>query len=312
MSRRKRADYRALDGILLVDKPFGRSSNQVLQQVRHIYKAHKAGHTGNLDPLATGMLPICFGQATKLSGLLLDSNKTYVARARLGQKTATGDAEGDVIETSDPSALQYSDFEQILPRFTGEISQVPPMYSALKHEGRRLYQIARAGQEVERDAREVTIFNLKILSFEDGHLEVSVRCSKGTYIRTLLEDMAAAVGQCAHLSALRRTEVDPFANQPMRTMESLESVSELGLEALDALMQPMLSAIPDWPQLTLPEAVLDRLAHGQPMLAPEDNSVPLEVDLALLDPRGRLCAIGRRTAEGQILSKKWLAGGEST
>tara|TARA_R110000787_G_scaffold82711_1_gene178671 strand:+ start:758 stop:1690 length:933 start_codon:yes stop_codon:yes gene_type:complete len=303
----RRADCRVLDGILLLDKPLGCSSNQALQQVRRLFQARKAGHTGSLDPLATGMLPICFGQATKLSGLLLDSNKEYLARARIGQKTLTGDAEGEVVQTSDPSGLSLDDFARIRDQFLGRILQVPPMYSALKQGGQRLYELARKGESVERAAREVVIHSLDLISYDEGELVVAVRCSKGTYIRTLLEDIAAAVGQVAHLTALRRTQVDPFPGGSILSLEALQDLAGQGMQALDDKLLPLKSAVPEWPEAALPDSQLARLASGQAARWPEALPPKLDGDIAIVDGEGSLCAAGRQSAEGQLVSRKWLS-----
>lgn len=303
----RRADCRQLDGILLLDKPLGLSSNQALQTVRRLFQARKAGHTGSLDPLATGMLPICFGQATKLSGLLLDSDKSYVARAKLGERTSTGDAEGEVVERSDPSELERSELERAIVKLTGRIEQVPPMYSALKHEGQRLYQLARRGEQVERAARSLTIHSFELLAMTGDEIEVSVRCSKGTYIRTLLEDLAASVGQCANLIALHRTAVDPFEEQAMHSMESLQYIAAKGISGLDDLLLPLAEAVPNLPKVPLSAHQLTCLAQGKSVPDTQAHCADQDADLALLDPAGRLCAVGRRSADGHLKSRKWLA-----
>lgn len=303
MSRPRR---RALDGILLIDKPLGLSSNQALQQARRIFQADKAGHTGSLDPLATGMLPVCFGEATKLSGMLLDSDKCYVARVRLGQRTTTGDAEGEVIETSNLDGLRIEPFEAVRDRFLGPIQQIPPMYSALKHEGRRLYELARSGEEVARAPREIVIHALELLSLIGDELTISVRCSKGTYIRTLAEDLAAAAGQCAHLSGLRRTEVHPFGASPILTFEALQGLADQGLEVLDSVLLPLAAATVDWPQARLEKSVIARLARGLPVDAPAD--LPAGRCLALMDEENRLMAVGEINADGRLTSRRWVGG----
>ena len=303
-----RPPRRHVDGILLLDKPLGLSSNQALQQVRRLFQAEKAGHTGSLDPLATGMLPICFGEATKLCGLLLDSNKRYVARARLGQKTTTGDAEGNVIETSDTSQLRREAFDSIKPQFLGPISQVPPMYSALKHEARRLYELARAGEEVERAPRDVVIHELQLGALEEDQMDVTVACSKGTYIRTLVEDIAAAAGQCAHLAALRRVSVHPFDDLRVWTMPELEEIAARGLPALDELLLPMSAAVADWPQVRLMPELLVRMYRGQPVKCPETPVSAVENDVAVMDQAGVLRAIGRWDGGGQLCPRRWLGG----
>lgn len=301
-----RPPRRELDGILLLDKSLGLSSNQALQQARRLFQAEKAGHTGSLDPLATGMLPVCFGEATKLSGMLLDSDKRYIARVRLGQRTSTGDAEGEVIETSDPADLRIEHFKAVQNRFLGLIRQVPPMYSALKHEGRRLYELARSGEEVERAPREVTIHELELISLDGSELRISVRCSKGTYIRTLAEDLAAAAGQCAHLSGLRRTEVHPFGASRIWTFEELQVLADQGLEALDAVLLPLSAATVDWPQAILERSVIARLARGLPVDAPA--GLPAGRSLALMDEENCLMAVGELNAEGRLASRRWVGG----
>lgn len=299
---------RPLDGILLFDKPLGLSSNQALQQVRRLFQAEKAGHTGSLDPLATGMLPICFGEATKLCGLLLDSDKTYVARMRLGEKTTTGDAEGEVVERSDPAALTRDSFDAIKPRFLGFIQQVPPMYSALKQEGRRLYELAREGAEVERAPRSITIRALSFGPLEDGQIEFVVRCSKGTYVRSLAEDMAAELGQVAHLVALRRTAVDPFGEQPLWNLPALDSLSEGGHAALDRVLLPLSAAVQGWPCALFSEEELHRLSRGQAVRAPSLPAPSGDGPVAVMDEAGILKAIGRIEADGRVGCRRWVGG----
>lgn len=262
MARRAKKNFRKLSGILLLDKPLGMSSNQALQRVRHLFKAEKAGHTGSLDPLATGMLPVCFGEATKVSAYLLDSDKTYQTTAQLGETRATGDAEGDVLQARAVPDLNTVDLPALLAVFTGDIQQVPPMYSALKKDGKPLYALARQGIEVERKARSVTIHDLQLLARRETALDLSVHCSKGTYIRTLVEDMGEQLGCGAYVSMLRRTAVTPFSGE-MHTLESLQHLAEQGLEALDALLLPIDHALPHLPTLTLDAAGIERLRHGQ-------------------------------------------------
>lgn len=260
--RRTKKNFRKLSGILLLDKPLGMSSNQALQRVRHLFKAEKAGHTGSLDPLATGMLPVCFGEATKVSAYLLDSDKTYQTTAQLGETRATGDAEGDVLQARAVPDLNAVDLPALLEAFTGDIQQVPPMYSALKKDGKPLYALARQGIEVERKARPVTIHDLQLLAQRETALDLSVHCSKGTYIRTLVEDMGEQLGCGAYVSMLRRTAVTPFSGA-MHTLESLQHLAEQGLEALDALLLPIDHALPHLPTLTLDAAGIECLRHGQ-------------------------------------------------
>jgi tRNA pseudouridine55 synthase len=250
---------RPLDGVLLLDKPLELSSNTALQKVRRLFKAEKAGHTGTLDPLATGLLPICFGEATKFSNALLDADKTYRASLRLGQTTTTGDAEGEII-AEHPVEVRQSDVDAILARFRGEIQQLPPMHSALKHQGRPLYEYVRKGQTVERKLRSVVIHELVLNSFSGNELDLTVRCSKGTYIRTLAEDIGAALGCGAHLIGLRRTVIAHFDLNNAYTLERLQEMTEI---ERDACLLPLESLMPDVPKLQLDAEQVRRLAQGQ-------------------------------------------------
>lgn len=259
---RARVARRPVHGVLLLDKPLGWSSNDALQKVKWLLRAEKAGHTGTLDPLATGVLPLCFGAATKFSQLQLDADKTYEAVARLGVKTSTGDAEGDVIEER-PVAVTEDDVNAVLPRFTGAIRQVPPMHSALKKDGKALYEYARAGIEVERAAREVTIHALKVTlvtvdSAQDA-IKMVVRCSKGTYIRTLGEDLGEALGCGAHLTALRRIEAGGFSVDQCVTLEALEAMTE---EQRLACLLPVESLLRDHTVVTLEDESAGRFLSG--------------------------------------------------
>ena len=250
---------RPLDGVLLLDKPLELSSNTALQKVRRLFKAEKAGHTGTLDPLATGLLPICFGEATKFSNALLDADKTYRASLRLGQTITTGDAEGEII-AEHPVEVRQSDVDAILARFRGEIQQLPPMHSALKHQGRPLYEYVRKGQTVERKLRGVVIHELVLNSFSGNELDLTVRCSKGTYIRTLAEDIGAALGCGAHLIGLRRTVIAHFDLNNAYTLERLQEMTEI---ERDACLLPLESLMPDVPKLQLDAEQVRRLAQGQ-------------------------------------------------
>jgi tRNA pseudouridine55 synthase len=296
---------RKVSGILLLNKPEGYSSNKALLRVRALYGAEKAGHTGSLDPLATGLLPICFGQATKLCGHLLDSNKRYRATARFGEKTRTGDAEGAVIARSDASGLSQSELLAVLPEFTGTLRQIPPMFSALKHEGQRLYELARENVEIARQPREITIHELELIGFSGGEMVLDVRCSKGTYIRTLVEDIAEAMGQCAHLTALHRLEVEPFDGQKMITLAEVEQRSEGGYASLDALLLPTGAALSQWPRLILEGAEQIRcLRSGQPVRL---ESAPDQGEVAIFDGLGQVLCLARAMANRVITPKRWLA-----
>ena len=270
MARRRKG--RQLDGILVLDKPQGVSSNRALQAVKHLYFAQKAGHTGSLDPLATGVLPLCFGEATKFSRFLLDADKAYTSTFILGAATDTGDSEGAVIADSDASHLGAADVEKVLPLFRGEIEQVPPMYSALKQNGQPLYKLARAGREVERKARTVVITALELLAFRPGKLaqmDVRIACSKGTYVRTLAEDIGRTLGCGAHVSALRRTKAGPFADESAVSMTALEGLKQQEAYAeMDALLLPADAALGSLPMVQLTESGGFYIRQGQPVLVP--------------------------------------------
>ena len=235
--------WRPVHGVVLLNKPLGLSSNQALQKVRRLFQAEKAGHTGALDPLATGMLPLCFGEATKFSQFLLDADKRYITKVALGVRTTTGDAEGDVLTTEPVPNLTDEALESILDRFRGEIEQIPPMYSALKHEGKPLYEYARQGIVIERKRRAVTISDLTVIERTENSLTLDISCSKGTYIRTIGEDVGEALGCGAHLSALHRVSSAGYDPQDMLTLEEFEAMAEAGYPELDKHLLPMDSAV---------------------------------------------------------------------
>ncbi|MGQ4878201.1 tRNA pseudouridine(55) synthase TruB [Billgrantia sp. LNSP4103-1] len=259
MARRRRG--LPVNGVLLLDKPKGASSNHALQRARRALQAQKAGHTGTLDPMATGLLPVCLGEATKFSAHLLEADKVYRTRVQLGTVTDTGDAEGEVIERCSVPPLAAEDVERVLERFRGEIEQVPPMYSALKHQGRKLYELAREGKSVERAVRRVTVYDARLLAFEDDAFELEVRVSKGTYIRTLAEDIGRALGCGAHITALRRLATGPFASEGMLALETLESLP--GQSEREARLMPVDVLVAHLPRLDLSDMARQRLVHGQ-------------------------------------------------
>ncbi|MDP2811278.1 MAG: tRNA pseudouridine(55) synthase TruB [Rhodocyclaceae bacterium] len=259
MNKPRRAPRRQVDGVLLLDKSTGMTSNTALQVARRLFNAEKAGHTGTLDPLATGLLPLCFGEATKFAGELLAADKTYRAILRLGVTTDTADAEGQVLLTR-PVAVAAADFEAALPRFRGEIEQVPPMYSALKRAGRPLYEYARQGIELERAPRRVTIHDLRLLDFAGDMAEIDVSCSKGTYIRTLAADIGEALGCGAHLTALRRTRIGDLAVAAAMTLERLEAMSPDGRDTCLAVADALVAQLP---RADLAENEVARILHGQ-------------------------------------------------
>jgi len=290
---RPRVEWRTVDGILLLDKPLGLSSNQALQRARRLFRAAKAGHTGSLDPLATGVLPLCFGQATKVAGLLLDSDKTYRARLALGRRTDTGDREGAVVETRPVPRLDRADVIATLARFVGELEQVPPMYSALKRDGEALYSLARRGIEVDRVPRRIRIVQLELGSLDAATLEFSVTCSKGTYVRTLGEDIAAALGTCGHLEALERTEVGAFAGETVHSFEELERIAP-DESALDALLRPVDSALDAYPPVALTGEQAERFRHGQSVATPPAavEGLAALAEVRVYDDRGRFLGLG--------------------
>ena len=245
---RQKIQRRPVHGVLLLDKPLGLSSNQALQKAKWLLRADKAGHTGTLDPLATGVLPLCFGAATKFSQIQLDADKTYEALLLLGKKTSTGDAEGDVIETRPVPAITPELLAEMTARFTGPLAQIPPMYSALKKDGKALYEYARKGVEVEREARNIIIYKLKMAAAQDPRAEAAIKvivtCSKGTYIRTLGEDIGEAIGCGAHLGALRRIETGGFMAEQCVSLAALEDMTELEREARLLPAQALVAAYP--------------------------------------------------------------------
>ncbi len=257
-----RLERRCVDGVLLLDKPRGLSSNAALQRAKRMFRADKAGHTGTLDPLATGLLPICFGEATKFANLLLDADKTYLATLRLGVTTTTGDAEGEVVNKRPVSAAR-ADLERVLPRFIGRIAQIPPRYSALKRDGRNYYEYAREGVEIAREARTVDVHAIEIVDWRATDVEISVRCGKGTYVRALAEDVGEALGCGAHLSALARTGAGEFSLADATTLDALERRSE---SERDAALLPLDALVRRLERIDLPAAEAQRLSHGQALV----------------------------------------------
>ena len=252
-----------MNGLLLLNKPAGITSNQALQKVKRLLRAKKAGHTGSLDPAATGMLPLCFGEATKVCAYLLEADKTYRVTARLGEATDTGDGDGEIMETAAVPDLDRRGWEKILAEFCGEIEQVPPMYSALKKDGKRLYELARKGQVVEREARRVRIHDLSLLEISGTRLVFRVHCSKGTYVRTLVEDIAKVAGTVAYTARLHRETVGDFQAEDMLDLPGAERVAEAGPEALRARLLPADTALSSWPDCHIPRDEAERFCGGQ-------------------------------------------------
>lgn len=304
MARRKRKG-RAVNGVLLLDKAAGITSNKALQEVKHLYNAAKAGHTGSLDPLATGMLPICLGEATKISAFLLDADKRYRVTCRLGVTTTTADADGEVVKTRDCSHVTIKDIEQRIPDFTGSISQVPPMYSAVKHQGQRLYKLAREGIEVERKPRSVQIYQLLLHSLNQGMLDIEVACSKGTYIRTLVEDLGEALGCGAHVVQLRRLSVGPF-DADMVTMDELKAVADRSdterFAELDKYLLPVDSGIAHWPDVHLDPDAAFYMMQGQPILVAH---APTEGWVRIYD-QSQFLGVGEIQDDGRVAPRRMI------
>ena len=294
------AGKRDIDGVLILDKPSGITSNKALQTVKRLLRAHKAGHCGSLDPLATGVLPICLGQATRFSGYLLSADKTYRARCRLGQVTTTGDADGELIRESEVD-LDQSQIAQALNPFRGEIEQIPPMFSALKQKGRRLYELARAGIEVERAPRSVIIHRLELLGYASPVFEIEVACSKGTYVRTLVEDIGATLGCGAHLIELRRIKASPFEIEAAVTLEVLQADVERdgGL----AHVLPVWSALKHFPLLELDTCNSEQIIHGKVLTL---DSPPTAGLYRLMSASANFLGLGEVTSEGMLKAKRLM------
>jgi tRNA pseudouridine55 synthase len=290
---------RSLDGVLLLDKPVGLGSNAALQAAKRLYRAEKAGHAGTLDPLASGLLPIVFGEATKFSQLVLDADKEYLARARLGVTTRTGDAEGEVLERR-PVQVDAAAAERALPAFRGEIEQVPPMFSALKHQGRPLYVLARRGESVTRAPRRIRVHALELLGMEEDTLELRVRCSKGTYIRTLVEDIGSALGCGAHLVSLRRVAASGFRIEEAVTLDAVQEADEAGR---DRFLLPLDRLLEVLPRLDLPDALADRFARGQAIALAQAPAGRLRV----YRDRGALLGVAEAGRDGLLHPRRLLA-----
>ncbi|EOU2462484.1 tRNA pseudouridine(55) synthase TruB [Vibrio navarrensis] len=306
MARRRKG--RPIDGVILLDKPTGISSNDALQKVKRIYFAEKAGHTGALDPLATGMLPICLGEATKFSQFLLDSDKRYRVIAKLGQRTNTSDSDGEVVETR-PIDVSLAKLEACIEQFRGESDQVPSMFSALKYQGKPLYEYARKGIEVPRESRKITVYEIVLHRFSDDEVEMEVHCSKGTYIRTIVDDLGEMLGCGAHVTMLRRTAV---ANYPYERMVTLEQLNELleqaqreeiaPRELLDPLLLPMDTAVENLPEVNLIPELADMVQHGQ---AVQVFGAPTEGTVRLTMGEERLfIGVGEMNDDGKIAPKR--------
>ncbi|AHI98640.1 MULTISPECIES: tRNA pseudouridine(55) synthase TruB [Vibrio] len=306
MARRRKG--RPINGVILLDKPTGISSNDALQKVKRIYFAEKAGHTGALDPLATGMLPICLGEATKFSQFLLDSDKRYRVIAKLGERTNTSDSDGEVVETR-PVDVTLEKLEASIEKFRGESDQVPSMFSALKYQGKPLYEYARKGIEVPRESRKITVYEIILHRFEGDEVEMEVHCSKGTYIRTIVDDLGEMLGCGAHVTMLRRTAVAKYPYEKMVTLEQLNELLEQAhreeiapRELLDPLLMPMDTAVEDLPEVNLIPELADMVQHGQPVQvlgAPEQGPLRLTMGEERL-----FIGVGEMNDDGKIAPKR--------
>lgn len=308
MAQYRRPKGRDIDGILVLDKPTGMSSNACLQQVKHLFEAEKAGHTGSLDPLATGVLPLCFGEATKLSQFLLDSDKRYRTTLKLGERTDTADAEGQVIEQRSAAHVTETAIREAIPAFVGDIEQTPPMYSALKHQGQPLYKLARSGREVEREARPVTVYAMTLLGFDAvaGTADLEIHCSKGTYVRTLVEDLGEALGCGAHVQALRRLQAGAFGEGQCVNMAALAQLKEQGgLAALDRWLVAPDLAVQELPEARVSEDCARWLRQGQ---AVQVRGVPTSGLLRLYDGDDFM-GIGTILEDGRVAPKRLFATG---
>ena len=308
MARRRRG--RSLDGILVLDKPHGVSSNRALQMAKRLYGAAKAGHTGSLDPLATGVLPLCFGEATKFSQYLLDADKAYESTFVLGVATATGDAEGEVLATVDASPVTEADVAVALETFRGEIEQIPSMYSALKHQGQPLYKLARQGKEVERKARRVVIKQLEMRGFRSGakaEVDVYLECSKGTYVRSIAEDLGSMLSCGGHVSRLRRTMAGAFAIEDSVTMATLEALQANDRVAdMDALLLSADTAVEGLPLVKLSESGGFYIRQGQPVLVP---NAPCDGMVRVALETGEFLGIGEILDDGRVAPRRLVVTG---
>ncbi len=306
MARRRKG--RPVNGVLVLNKPQGISSSDAVQRVKRLFGAQKVGHTGSLDPLATGVLPLCFGEATKFSQYLLTSDKKYWTRIKLGVATDTGDADGEVIATADASHIQAADVEAALEQFRGEIDQVPSMYSALKHKGEPLYKLARQGIEVEREARRITIFSNELAAFEPCQVELEIHCTKGTYVRTIAEELGAVLGVGAHVTALHRRAAGPFTEEDMVSLEQLENDRAEG-ESLDKYLRPVASAVGQWPEVVLSDATAFYVRQGQPVQVPHaPTSGWVRLSESSNTQTKQFLGVGEVLEDGRVAPRRLVAG----
>lgn len=308
MARRGKRKGRPVDGLLVLDKPEGMTSNAALQIAKRMFAAAKAGHTGSLDPLATGVLPLCFGEATKFSQFLLEADKRYLTTFRLGVVTNTGDADGEVIDEREVPHYDDERVEEVLAQFRGEIDQVPSMFSAIKVDGQPLYKLAREGIEVERKSRKVTIRDLTLVGREATSLELDIRCSKGTYVRSLAEDIGEMLGCGAHVSELRRVESGPYAESGAISLEQLRSIKDDGgFDALDATLLPASSAVANWPGVELTDVMALYLRQGQPVLVPQAPTEGWVRIFAEGDADPEFLGVGEILPDGRVAPRRLVS-----
>ena len=297
----------AFDAIFLLDKPVGRTSNEVLQEVKRMLGSKKAGHTGSLDPIASGLLPICLGGATRFSQFLLESTKSYVVTGKLGENTLSGDCETKVIKQRETTDVSYEKIKVALEKFKGKINQIPPMYSAIKYQGKPLYKLARQGIEVTRQPREITIYKLELISFADDLLTLEITCTKGTYIRTLIDDLGEVLGCGAHVVELRRTAVGPYREHQMVSLDQLAGflVDKKTIVAeAESWLLPIESMFSELPRLELSTEMLSYLLQGSALFVPK--LISSESLVSVYDKSGTFCGIGEATAQGKLIPRKLL------
>jgi len=307
--RQVRRTKEAVDGLLLLDKPSGITSNRALQIVKRLLNAKKAGHTGSLDPAATGMLPLCFGEATKVCAYLLDADKTYRVTARLGSTTDTGDADGQELATASVPELSRDEWLGLLDGFRGQSMQIPPMYSALKKDGKRLYELARKGEVVEREPRSITIHDIELLELAGSRLVFRVSCSKGTYVRTLVEDIAQRAGTLAHTARLHRESVGHFRSEEMMDLPTVESMAEADMAALrERLLAPDV-ALQEFPSVTLEKGADERFSGGQAVPVAAKSRAGLA---RVYGARDRFLGVGELVGEGTLAPRRVFLMQEKT
>ncbi len=291
--------------MLVIDKPIGLSSNDVVQKAKRLFNARKVGHTGALDPLATGVLPLCFGEATKFSQYLLSSDKKYWVRLQLGVATDSGDAEGKIIAERPVENIDAAKINAALRFFRGEIDQVPSMFSAIKHKGQPLYKLARQGIEIEREARRVTIFSNELVAFEGDQLELEIHCSKGTYVRTIAQELGEVLGCGAHVSALRRRAAGPYDESDLISFATLEAAVEDG--SLDPFLQPISSAVQGWPEVRLTDSTAYYLRKGQPVIVPHaPTSGWVRLAEVRDDQSTRFIGVGEILDDGRVAPRRLI------